>query len=63
MHVAVAFCGIELDGLEEVPLRFCFLPLRDGLNTVSLLFQLLLKTTHFKKYRTQLNGQNTFVYT
>lgn len=48
MHVAVSLCGIELDGLQEVPLRFCFLPLRDRLNTVSLLFQLLLKTTHYK---------------
>lgn len=27
MHVTVAFCGIQLDGLEEVPLCFCFLPL------------------------------------
>lgn len=49
MHVTVSLCGIELDGLQEVPLRFCFLPLRkDRLNTVSLLFQLLLKTTHYK---------------
>lgn len=36
MHVAVSLCGIQLDGLQEVPLRFCFLPLRDRLNTMSL---------------------------
>lgn len=29
MHVTVSFCGIKLDGLQEVPLRFCFLPLRE----------------------------------
>lgn len=29
MHVTVSFCGIQLDGLQEVPLRFCFLPLGD----------------------------------
>lgn len=27
MHVTIAFCGIQLDGLQEVPLSFCFLPL------------------------------------
>ena len=29
MHVTVSLCGIQLDGLQEVPLRFCFLPLRE----------------------------------
>lgn len=29
MHVTVSLCGIELDGLQEVPLCFCFLPLRE----------------------------------
>lgn len=29
MHVAVALGGIEPDGFQEVPLRFCFLPLRE----------------------------------
>lgn len=29
MHVAVALSGIQLDGLQEVPLSFCFLTLRE----------------------------------
>lgn len=41
MHVAVSLGGVELDGLQEVALGLCLLPL--GLNTGSLLFFVPLK--------------------
>lgn len=61
VHVTVSLCGIQLDGLQEVPLCFCLLPLREtNLTWLPLLLQLLFTNAHLKNSTLEHEGQNTF---